>query len=214
LRLRQQGKSYKQIRKELGIATSTLSSWFSGLPWSKTIKTDLTKRASYVATKRLRKSIHARKVVWEQSREKARQEARNDFPKLLGNPLFVAGIMLYWGEGDSKVENGLVRLSNTNPHMIRVFTRFLLEICMVPKRKLRVGMILYPDLKEDACLTMWSAITNIPKEQFHKTQFIQGRHPSKRLSHGICMISVSSRLQKEKIVEWIDQLQKLYPAQA
>jgi hypothetical protein len=213
-KLRRQGKSYKQIKKELGIASSTLSNWFAQLEWSQAIKTDLTRRAAYIATKRLRKSIQERKVIWERNREEARQAARRAFATLIKNPLFIAGIMLYWGEGDNKIENGLVRLSNTNQHMIRVYTRFLLEICAVPPEKLRVGMILYPDLKEAACRNVWSEATGLPKEQFHKTQYIQGRHPSKRLSHGICMISTSNRLLKEKIVVWIDLLQKMYPSPA
>jgi len=36
--LRKQGKSYKQIQQELGIATSTLAGWFKNEPWSQEIK--------------------------------------------------------------------------------------------------------------------------------------------------------------------------------
>jgi len=43
---------------------------------------------------------------------------------------------------------------------------------------------------------------------FMKTQYIRGYHPTKRLSRGICMVIVSSRRQKIKVLEWIDLFYK------
>jgi hypothetical protein len=78
----------------------------------------------------------------------------------------------------------------------------------VPKENLRATLILYPDLSEERCINFWARIIGIPKSQFYKTQFIKGRHPTKRLAHGICMIMCGNRQLKEKIMVWIDLLSK------
>lgn len=206
-KLRRQGKSYNNISKELGVPMSTLSNWFSDVGWSKSIKIDLTKKANYIARKRLRTYNKKQKIFWEAWREQARQQARDTFSKLKSNPLFISGIMLYWAEGDNKPRNPF-RLSNTDPRMIKLYVKFLIESLNVPKENIRLGLILYPDLIEDKCINFWSENTNIHKSQFYKTQFIQGRHPTKRLSYGICMVTCGNRQLKEKALLWIDLLSK------
>lgn len=206
-KLRRRGKSYSKISKELGVPKSTLSDWFSDIDWSKSIKADLTKKANYIARKRLRAYNKKQKIFWEAWREQARQQARDNFSKLKSNPLFISGIMIYWGEGDSKPENPF-RLSNTDPRMIKLYVKFLIESLNVSRENIRLGLILYPDLVEDRCIDFWSENTGINKSQFYKTQFIRGRHPTKRLSHGICMVTCGNRQLKEKALIWIDLLSK------
>ena len=210
IELRQKGKSYKQIEKELGIARSTLSDWFSGLDWSNLLKKDLTRKANYINHNRFRKVVQARTDMWEKWREEARQEAREQFSLFKKQPLFVAGLMLYWGEGDSKLANGHVCLSNTNKDIIRLFVLFLKKFCPVDEKRMRGQMVLYPDLDEIVCATFWTNASEIPFEQFYKTQFIQGRHPTKRLSYGIFQVRLGSRQIKEKIAIWIDLFQSEY----
>ena len=111
------------------------------------------------STKRMRAIASANKKRWEEWRENHRTNAIKEFPRIKSNPLFIAGIMLYWGEGDSKVENGNVRLTNTNGNIMRLFTQFLLTICEVPLEKIKGAMILYPDLHENTCKDFWSSAT-------------------------------------------------------
>lgn len=47
------------------------------------------------------------------------------------------GIGIYWGEGDKGNPHSL-RVANTDPKLIRVFIRFLLEICRLEKKKLDI----------------------------------------------------------------------------
>jgi len=203
---RKQGESYNAISKKLGIQKSTLSTWFSELGWSQSIKYELSQKAYYIARKRLRLINKKRSKMWERWREEARKDAIREFAHLKRNPLFLAGLMLYWGEGDNKIENGRVRLTNTDPEMIQIFSRFLRNICNVSKENIRPSMILYPDLDQKNCLEFWSKASGIAERQFYKTQFIIGRHLTRRLANGICTIHISSRQLKEKIFTW----RKLY----
>lgn len=208
IELRKKGLSYNEIRRKLDIPKSTMHYWFRSLRWSKIIKKRLTKKAQRLATKRLRAVVRAQKKRWENQRKQYRKEAKKEFPILKSNPLFLAGLMLYWGEGDSKIENCAVRLSNTDPKMIKIFSLFLQKICRAPKNKIRIEPILYPDLDEEYCKIFWSRISGIPLNQFIKTQFIEGRHPTRRLSYGICNVYISSRELKEKIFIWLKLYQK------
>lgn len=205
--LRRQGKSYGEIRKKLGVPKSTLATWFRHDHLSARVKNILTEQARENSRQRIKKLVAFNKIRWEQWREEARIEARKKFSLLAKNPLFAAGLTLYWAEGDSRAENPF-RLTNTDPRMIALYTKFLTEAIDVPKENLRPTIILYPDLSEKECLTFWSKIIGVPKTQFYKTQFIKGHHPTKRLSRGICMIMCGNRQLKEKILVWIDLLSK------
>jgi hypothetical protein len=55
----------------------------------------------------------------------------------------------------------------------------------------------------------WSRATGVPLSQFRGSIYIKGRHPTKRLSYGVCNIYVSSREFKEKMLVWLDLYQKM-----
>lgn len=203
LALRKRGYSYNLIHKKLNVPISTLSDWFSNIRWSQVIKRDLTKRAFEKVYPQLRAMSKARSIMWEKWREDARQEAIRKFSKFVKDKLFVAGIMLYWGEGD-QTPKGAVRLANTDPRMIALFSEFLKKYCLLAGREMKVAIVIYPDLSSDGCKIYWSRVSGVPTERFAKVQVIQGRHPTKKLSHGICYIGVNSRQIKEKILKWIE----------
>jgi len=81
-------------------------------------------------------------------------------------------------------------------------------VAKIPEEKIKMNLILYPDLNDDICKKFWSQKTGIKITQFIKSSYIQGRHPTKRLSNGIGIIYVSSRGFKEKLFAWMGLLQK------
>ena len=204
IKLRKKKKSYNEISKLLGIPKSTLHYWFRDLKWSKSIKRELTEKAQRLSKKRMKAMASANKKRWQEWRKQHRQEAKKEFPFLKSNPLFVAGLMLYWGEGDSSLKRQ-VKLANTDPRMIVVFKKFLLDVCKIPKENIFVILTIYPDLSEKKCKKFWSTKTKIPLNQFAKSQVIYGRHPTRRLENGICTIRAAKSVSlKEKIMVWID----------
>jgi hypothetical protein len=208
IKLRKQKRSYNEISKILGIPKSTLHYWFKKNSWSEKIKKELIKKAQVLARKNLKLMAKANKKKWEEWHHQCQHEAVKEFPAIKDNPLFLAGLMLYWGEGDSKIENSIVRLANIDPEMIRIFSLFLKKICGISKEKIKVSLVLYPDLKEEYCKAFWSKVSDVPLTQFMKSQVIEGRHPTKRLSYGVCTIYHNSRELKEKIFTWIKLYQR------
>lgn len=208
IELRRKGSSYNKICKELGIPKSTMHYWFRSLRWSQRIKKNLTQKAQLLATKQMKAMAKANKKRWAKWRGRHRKTAKKEFLTLKFIPLFAAGVMLYWGEGDNK-PRGDVRLTNINPWMIKVFCKFLREICNIPKEMIHIRLLLYPDLSDKKSQNFWHKSTKIPHSQFGKSSVIYGRHPTKRLENGICLLRVSASGDlKEKIITWINLLSR------
>ena len=207
IELRRKRKSYGEIAGILGVAKSTVSYWVAKNPESIRIKKILTEKNIRKSRVRIRKIIKATQLRWEKWREKAAIQAGQEFFALKGDPLFISGVMLYWGEGDGKTKNSL-RFTNTDPKMMRLYVLFLKKAMHIATEKIHLELILYPDLPDETCKKFWSQATGLPQSNFWKTQFIKGYHPTKRLSHGICMAIVSSGEQKTKMLTWIDLLSK------
>lgn len=202
--LRRQGKSYKKIREELGIPLATLSDWFRYESWSHEIKNKLSSEASLANPEKIRLMAQATRKKWERIHREWQKEAVDEFPQLKTDYLFLAGLMLYWGEGDKKLENCQVSLSNSDPHLIRLFYLFLTKTLAVPTEKIRLSLLLYPDLVDATQQNLWSMATRISLDRFKKSTIIQGRHPTKRNSYGVCIIRVNSRRLKEKVLKWLE----------
>ncbi len=98
--LRKQGKSYKEIKAELGVPKSTLSDWFNGQGWSKDLSSKLFEKAKQAHTVRLQELNKIRGENLKKVYEEAIKEALEEFELLKYHPLFIAGLMIYWGEGN------------------------------------------------------------------------------------------------------------------
>lgn len=203
--LRRSGKSYKQIMNELRVPRATLSDWFSKIGWSVRLKRRLTRLGIIKSAKRLIALNDIRGKHLTQIYNEARQEARKEFETLKYNPLFIAGIMLYWGEGDKRTKQ-TTKLTNTEPEMIRLFVHFLKNVCAVPSERIRASLVIYPDLNSNRCIEYWSKQSAIPRNKFIKSSVISGRHRTRKLSNGICLVYVSSTYFKVKILEWLSLL--------
>jgi hypothetical protein len=208
IKLRKSGKSYSHICKALGIPKSTLSEWFSNEEWSLAIYQNLESKNRITARGKI-KSLNAhRQIKLERQYVEVEQEAQKEFARYKRNPLFIAGTMLYWGEGYKKFENGQVRVANTDPHIIKVFRNFLTTFGGYSIERIKGWILIYPDLKTQPCISYWSRETGILRSNFVKPTVIQGRHKTNRLSYGTCTIYVSDKCLKKKILKWIELYKK------
>jgi hypothetical protein len=206
--LRQQKKSYKTISDELGIPKSTLAGWFKLQPWSREIRDELGRSASLAFPEKLKSIVAANKKRWSDWHQQARDEAVIEFNAFKTDPLFMAGIMLYWGEGNKIQKDPHVKFTNSDPAMIRLFCLFLKRATTIPEEKIKIWLLLYPDLVDSVQKNFWSKTIGIPTTQFNKSVYITGKHPTKRLSYGVCNVTVSSRQLKERLLKWIDLAQE------
>lgn len=205
--LRREGRSYKQIQRELNIPTSTLAGWFKNEPWSQAIKNRLSNEVSWSNPRSLELLVQANKERWRLKHHEYRIAAIKEFDRLKGDQLFLAGIMLYWGEGEKQPKSSQVRLSNSEPEMLKIFYLFLTKVLEINPNKIFAWLLLYPDLVDSVQKNFWSKATGLPVGSFRKSIYIKGRHPTKRLSYGVCTVVVSSRALKERILKWLELYQ-------
>lgn len=205
LEMRKDGKSYREIRRALKVPLSTLSDWFSKIGWSQDIAKKLASRAQIQHTARIVELDKIRGQHLVRAYEEARREARKDLEILKYNPLFIAGLMLYLGEGD-KATKSQVRLANTDAELIKIFVYFLKNVCNIPVGKIGISILTYPDIDDKVNRQYWSAVSGIAPEKFIKSILIQGRHKTRRLGHGVCGVYVSSTYFKVKMLEWMKLL--------
>lgn len=155
-------------------------------------------------SKSLLLALASNRRKWDRWHEDCRKEAEKEFLNFKDNPLFVAGVMLYWGEGDKVLKNGIVRLSNSEPTVIKIFYEFLKNFASVKEDKIFLKLILYPDLVESFQQNEWGKKVGIPLKQFKRSVVIKGKHPTKRSARGIGSMEVYSRKLKEKIIRWTE----------
>ncbi len=203
LSLRKQGKSYAEIKDALNIPKSTLSGWLRPYKWSENIKKTLTEQSKEKSIIRIRALNKTRGAHLQRVYQDARNEAKIEFQKLKYHPLFIAGLMLYWGEGE-KISRNHVRITNVDSKMIRLFLNFLINICQIDKKKIRANIFIYKDLNGDTCRKYWIQNAGLLAEQFTKDIVLPSRHLTKRVPQGVCTITVSSSYLKEKMLTWLD----------
>ncbi len=168
-------------------------------------------------------SVH--KVVYWMDKYKIPRRSRSDamYEKLnpQGDPfnikasftkddilLLGLGLGIYWGEGN-KVTPQSSRVTNTDPNMLKVFIRFLRNICGVKMEKMGFSLICFNDSDKNEVVKFWSKELDIPSEKFGKITQIppQGKGNYKRKSQfGVCTISVGNIKLKKWITSQIEQL--------
>lgn len=203
--LRRSGKSYTEIHKALKIPMATLSDWFSKVDWSKQLKQKLASEVQTQHTIRLVELNKIRGQHLKKAYEEAREEAKIEFQELKYNPLFIAGLMLYWGEGD-KLTKYSTKIANTDPELIRLYVFFLRNTCRIPEEKIKAHLLIYPDLDAEKCKRYWAHKSGVSHNRFFKTTTIEGKHKLRRIQYGVCMIGISSTYFKVKMLEWLKLL--------
>jgi hypothetical protein len=209
--LRRAGKSYREIQKLTGVSLGTLAMWLKEHEWSRDIGKKLVFQHLERGTVRLIELNKIRGKRLDALYEAGRKLAAKEYQILKANPLFVAGVVAYWGEGD-KVTRHLCRISSSDPAMVALFWTFLRKLCHIPSEKIACGLILYPDQDEEEVKGRWVERTGIPRANFKKATFIQGRHPIKKNPYGVCAIYISSRFLKEKMLVWLKLISKEFNA--
>lgn len=201
--LRRLGKTYSQISKDTGISKGTLSYWFSQCSWSQDIKNKNRAKNIIISEERINKLNTGRKLSLIVKYKKAETEAAQEWQKFKKDPFFVAGLMLYWGEGDKSLNNHMVRISNADFGILKIFKLFLLKYCSVKEEKIRAWILFYENLDAVLLKERWAKELQVPFENFYKSQLIQGRHKKRKLLYGVGNLIIGNKFLKVKILKWI-----------
>lgn len=206
IRFRKKGFSYSQIKEELGISKSTLSSWLHDMPLSSARLAELQNTEIQIEktreTKRKKKEAR-RAVVYTQVAHDIECSHNMDF---------VNGFYLYWGEG-TKTAEYVISLTNTDPAIIRCFVEWL-KVLGVDKKSVKVKLHMYSDQDEDELQKFWSNVTGVSVCRFYKT-YIKSSSSTRKtykgmFSQGTCVVIYGNRDVYEYVLEGIRYLRDKY----
>ncbi len=204
---RKRGFSYAEIAKIVGVSKSTVSLWFSKEAFSKRVKKDNEIKARKDNVRRVSLVNKARKIEREKHYKEALRSADTEFKNYRSSPLFMAGLMLYAGEGDNK-HSRLIRLANSKVELHSVFIKFVVDFLGIPRKDIKFWLLLYPDLSESECKKIWSKSLKLKDHQFYKTQVIVGRSTKRTLHIGVGNTIIGSTILKKKLMRWIELASK------
>ncbi len=203
-KLREQGNSYSQITKELGVAKSTLSSWLKNLPGSQQIK--YLNRKDWLskiqplgsAAIKYKRQMEIQKII-----DKANSEVEN-WPFLVNKSVQKALIsLLYWAEGQKLPERGSpVKFANTDPRLILLFVNMLRNCYNIDPKRIRIRLYLHWYHKENEVKKFWGDLLQVEKSQFYRV-YRKKRSKQKRFkknSMGICFVIYPSVDLRQEIM--------------
>jgi len=216
LKLRQKGKSIKEIAKELNIAKSTVSVWCRNISLT-------SEQIKKLAAKQLSGSYKGRLKFLERIRNeriketaRLRKEGLKEISKINRRDLFIAGIAMYVSEGVTSSSKDEVSFSNSDPKIILFILRWFKEICKVDNSRfaiqIRINKIHKKRVKEVE--NYWSEVVGIPLTQFTKTILIETKskkiYPNYNKHYGTVRVMVHRGTQlRRKVNGWIEGLLKL-----
>jgi hypothetical protein len=195
---RKQGFSYTRIKAELGVSKSTLSLWLREYPLSKSRLWELTSGSEariekYRMTMKKKRDVR-RKRVFDIEKERLLPLSRKE--------LYIAGLMLYWGEGGKTVVSQ-ISISNTDPEVITFFIRWL-KVCMdIRQDQIRIRLHLYSDMDTRKEREYWMRKLELQKENFRSSYVkntASNRITYKSRGHGTCNVIVYGRGYYERVM--------------
>jgi len=163
IKLRKEGLSYNEIRKQVKVAKSTLSLWLKDVPLTETQKKkfytnqilNLARGAQSQKERRLREIAEIVK--------NAKSEISSSI-SLESYRLF--GAALYWAEGNKKNNLGI---TNSDPYLILFMVKWFEKVFEVPPNTLKAWLNIYPQQNDLEIKKFWSQLTGIPLENIGKT---------------------------------------------
>ena len=141
-----------------------------------------------------------------------KDQAEMSYEQYKDDPLFVAGVMLYWAEGTRlpSYKKYQLSLANSDPELLKVYCNFLRNFFGDVETSLRVALYIYQDIDESEAKLFWSTQLKIPLNQFIKTQVLPSRSvlTKTKLPYGTCSVYISSKDFCWTMQIWIERMSK------
>lgn len=208
LELRRKGYSYSEILEKVPVAKSTLSIWLYKVGLSKKQKQSITDKKISARLRGALKRKEQRIDITNEIIKAAVKEVGEISPR----ELFLLGIALYWAEGskakDYRPSQGIT-FSNSDPKMISVFLKWLIEILKIDNKDLIFEIYIHRTYINQKPLirSYWAKETGLSLDKFDRIYFkkIGINKIGKNINyHGLLRVKVrkSTNLNR-KIVGWI-----------
>lgn len=202
--LRRQGFSYREIlaRVPFSLSRGTISSWCKDIeltPAQLDRLDQLYREGSYRGRLLGPKATQRRRAA---EVEAIRAKARAEVVHLRRSAFWLAGLMLYWAEGNKAHQVGV---SNSDARLIAFMMKWFREHCRLPEGRFRAHLHLHSGQDEQVMKAFWANVTGLPIAQFGKSYVKKEGtgHRKNVLYYGTMRISICNMDLLWKIHGWI-----------
>jgi len=167
-KLRIEGKSIKDIARDLEVSSSTASLWCRDIKLSTKQIAQLEKNSKAPFYGRRLSYSLKQQLTRKVKEEQIKSEAKNLIGNLSDREKLIAGTALYWAEGFKK--DKMAGFANTDPEMIKFALGWLQNQLDIPTSeiRLRVGINESHHHRTKEIENYWSKLTQIPLSQFNR----------------------------------------------
>jgi hypothetical protein len=192
--LRQAGMPYKRIATRLRVSPSSVYAWTSDIQLPEEQKAaNLRGPRGPLNPKDVRRRAKAWAARCRQRRAASQQEGRAAARR--GDPLHLAGCMLYWAEGGKR--RNAIQFTNSDPRMVAFFRKFLVNALGIAPEDIHLSINVYTNngMSIDEIERHWLALLDLPKASArghmlnHMPTSSSGRAKNK-LPYGVARLSV------------------------
>ncbi len=123
--------------------------------------------------------------------------------------LYGMGLGLYWGEGQKRGDGGM-RITNSDPKLLRKFIDFLDNFLNIDKNRLRFSIQIPPDISPNKALKYWSKELNFNEKYFYNPQIIKVRGNGSykyKTQFGTVIVYLNNIRLKKLICDLIENIQ-------
>lgn len=194
--LRKQGQSIKEIAKKLNVSKSSASIWCRDIELTKIQIARLDERKLKGGYKGRLKGAKIQREKYLKKVKKLEKEGFNQIRKLSKKDILIAGIALYWGEGNRKWH--ISGFGNSDSRMIVFMIFWFKKILGIDEKRLslHVGINQIHENRIKKVEKYWSEITGIPKNQFTKTIFQKVKNKKIYKNHNSYYGTLHIRIRK------------------
>jgi transcriptional regulator with XRE-family HTH domain len=201
-----EGESIKEIARRVGVSASSVSMWVRDIE----------------LTPEQHAALQARNVAYNRQMSGTWKQAANRRAERIGyqeegrglartgDPLFVAGCMLYWAEGGK--HRNCLKFTNSDPEMVRFFVRFIRGF-PVEDEAIRLTCNLFADhvTRQAEIEQFWLDVARLPRSCLCKsTVNVYSKYSRKKrrnkLPYGTCRVSVCRTWLAQTVYGGIQEL--------
>lgn len=170
-KLRGKGVSIKRIARELKVARSSVGHWVRDIVLTEEQLVLLKQSELNGKEKGRLKAAIIKKEKRKSIKEDFNSLGKMHIPSLNRHELLLVGLALYWAEGSKCDQTRRVEFCNSDPTMIKLFIKWLMDCFEVKREDLRgiVGINQIHTFRVEQVRRYWLDISGIPLEQFRKT---------------------------------------------
>lgn len=207
--IRKQGGTYSEIAQQVPVSKATLSLWLRDVP----VPSSYFEKLAKLKAKAREKGWEARRNERKKRTASIIREAISEVDLLMNDPLWVAGLTLYWAEGSKEKPWGkgtLVTFTNMDPDTVVVFKSWCSQYLDAKHSDLDFSLYIH-DSQEANVLKYrewWATKLSITPQNisvyYKHTKITHVRKNDNEQYHGVFRLQIKRSVDKNrKINGWI-----------